>query len=77
MNSDVVPAPGGRAWVSADVLWRFRGFLPDPVVEAAVAKAAGELRGQVPPGAFDELLHRLVAYRLRELASAVGRKVGE
>jgi hypothetical protein len=48
-----------------------REFTPelDPdVVEAEVATAERELRGQVPPGSLEELMHRLVGWRLRQRA---------
>jgi hypothetical protein len=61
--------------VGADLLLRFRDMLPDPVIEAAVADAAGELRGQVPPDAFGELLHQLATYRLHEQVAALGRRM--
>lgn len=42
----------------------FADLRPRAVVEAEVAEADRELRGQVPEGAMAELLHRLVAARL-------------
>lgn len=44
--------------------------LPPAAVEAEVEEAVAELRGQVPPGSFDELVHRLAGYRLRQTAEA-------
>ncbi|HWM03043.1 MAG TPA: hypothetical protein VNP92_12000 [Actinophytocola sp.] len=61
--------------VGAELVLRFRDVLPDSVVEAAVATAAGELRGQVPQDAFGELLHQLAAHRLHEHAAALGRRM--
>jgi len=61
--------------VSAELVLRFRDVLPETVVETAVAAAAGELRGQVPPDAFGELLHQLAAYRLHEHAASLGRRM--
>jgi hypothetical protein len=58
--------------VAADLVLRFRDVLPDTVIEAAVAVAAGELRGQVPADAFGELLHQLATFRLREQAERRG-----
>jgi hypothetical protein len=46
------------------VVAEFAGLWPRQVVEAEVAAADRELRGQVPAGAMDELLYRLVAARL-------------
>jgi hypothetical protein len=48
----------------------FDGVLPRATVEAEVEEAEAELRGQVPPGSLDELLHCLAGYRLRERAGA-------
>lgn len=45
------------------------GVLPRTVVEAEVAAAERELDGQVPAGALEEMLHRLVVYRLMLRAS--------
>ena len=56
----------GSAQLSAHLVDEYAGVLRRPVVEAEVAAAARELRGQVPPGSLAEMLHRLVAYRLLE-----------
>lgn len=61
--------------VAADLALRFRDVLPDTVIEAAVRDAAGELRGQVPPGAFSAMLHQLATYRLHEHVAASGRRM--
>jgi hypothetical protein len=42
----------------------FAGMRSRDAVEAEVEAADRELRGQVPPGAVPEMLHRLVAARL-------------
>jgi hypothetical protein len=42
----------------------FAGVRSRDAVEAEVAAADRELRGQVPQGAIPEMLHRLVAARL-------------
>ncbi|MCO1655786.1 hypothetical protein [Pseudonocardia humida] len=42
----------------------FADVMPRGVVEAEVAAADRELRGQVPTGAMAEMLHRLVVTRL-------------
>ena len=52
---------------------QFDGLHPRATVEAEVEAAELELRGQVPPGSLDELIHRLVEHRLRERARAGGR----
>jgi hypothetical protein len=46
----------------------FSRTLSRAVVEAEVERAERELRGQVPPGALEEMLHRLVRCRLRQRA---------
>jgi hypothetical protein len=48
----------------------FAGVRSRDAVEAEVAAADRELRGQVPPGAIPEMLHRLVAARLAEVEPA-------
>ena len=65
------PARAGRLDAIAHQLSvEFDGVLPRATVEAEVEEAEAELRGQVPPGSFDEMLHCLAAYRLRERARA-------
>ncbi|GAA2565189.1 hypothetical protein [Pseudonocardia hydrocarbonoxydans] len=44
----------------------FAGVLPPTVVRHEVGVAQRELSGQVPAGAFEELMHRLAAQRLRQ-----------
>ncbi|GAA3230988.1 hypothetical protein GCM10017691_24500 [Pseudonocardia petroleophila] len=44
----------------------FAGALPRTVVRHEVGVARRELSGQVPAGAFEELMHRLAAQRLRQ-----------
>jgi hypothetical protein len=76
MNPDLALLTEDVGSVAANLVLRFRDVLPDVVIEAAVADAAGELRGQVPPDAFDELLYQLTAYRLHERAVALERRMG-
>lgn len=45
------------------------GGVPRAVLEEEVAVAERELDGQVPAGSADEMLHRLVACRLRQRAT--------
>lgn len=62
---------GGRgSAVDRELSAEFDGVLPRVIVEAEVAVAEAELLGQVPPGALDEMLHRLAGHRLRERAGA-------
>jgi hypothetical protein len=62
---------GGRgSAVGRQLSAEFDGILPRVIVEAEVAVAEAELRGQVPSGSLDELLHRLAGHRLRERAGA-------
>lgn len=51
---------------------QFAGVLPRRVVAAEVAAAERELRGQVPPAALAEMLHRLAEVRLHEHAVRAG-----
>lgn len=44
----------------------FAGALSRTVVRHEVGVARRELSGQVPVGAFEELMHRLAAQRLRQ-----------
>jgi hypothetical protein len=64
------PRAGMRAGTARRPALEFDGVLPSAAVEATVEQAAAELRGQVPPGSVDELVHRLAAHRLRETAEA-------
>jgi hypothetical protein len=64
------PGAGRPSVVARQLSVEFDGVLPRGIVEAEVAAAAEELRGQVPPGSLDELLHRLAGHRLRERAGA-------
>jgi len=77
MNQDLALLTKDVGSVGAELVLRYRDVLPDTVVEAAVAAAAGELRGQVLPEAFGELLHQLAAYRLEEHAAALGRRMDQ
>jgi hypothetical protein len=64
-----MPAPTTTAGELTEHLSEeFAAALPREVVEAEVAAAERELRGQVPEGAVAELLHRLVECRLRQRA---------
>ncbi|MEC3975824.1 hypothetical protein [Amycolatopsis sp. H20-H5] len=42
----------------------FAGRVPRSVVDRTVEAARHDLDGQTPPGALEELLHRLAHYRL-------------
>lgn len=54
-----VPTPEER------LVRELHGRVPADTVAAEIDTAERELRGQVPAGALDEMVHRLVAYRLR------------
>lgn len=60
----------GRGGVADRLVAEFAGAVPPVVVRAVVEDAAAELRGQVPPGGLQEMLHRLAGQRLRERAGA-------
>jgi hypothetical protein len=77
MNQDLALLTKDVGSVGAQLVIRYRDVLPDTVVEATVAAASGELRGQVPPDAFGELLYQLAAYRLEEHAAALGRRMNQ
>jgi hypothetical protein len=77
MDADLAIMPDDVGSVGTDLASRFRDVLPDTMIETAVLAAAEELRGQVPPGAFGALLHRLAAYRLSEQAAVLGRRMNE
>ncbi|MDN5930516.1 MAG: hypothetical protein L0I24_05560 [Pseudonocardia sp.] len=64
------PPTSTRSAVARQLTEEFSGLVPADVVSREVADAARELRGQVPTGALEELLHRLAAYRLRGWAVA-------
>ncbi|MCX6464557.1 MAG: hypothetical protein NTW05_13355 [Pseudonocardiales bacterium] len=59
------PHTPDRNAVAARLAEEYAGLVPPDVVHREVAAAERELRGQVPPGALEEMLHRLAAYRLR------------
>jgi hypothetical protein len=61
---------GRQSAVARQLSVEFDGVLPHCIVEAEVAAAEEELRGQVPLGSLDELLQRLAGHRLRERAGA-------
>jgi hypothetical protein len=65
-----LPGAGRRDAVARRLSVEFDGVLPCAIVEAEVAASEAELRGQVPPGSLDELLHHLAGYRLRQRAGA-------
>lgn len=65
-----LPGAGRRDAVARRLSVEFDGVLPSVIVEAEVATAEAELRGQVPPGSLDELLHHLAGYRLRQRSGA-------
>ena len=50
----------------------FTGVLPRAAIDAEVRVAELELRGQVPAGSLDEMLHRLAGHRLRERVALRG-----
>lgn len=56
-----------QAAIARQLSQEFDGLAP-AAVEATVEEAVAELRGQVPPGSLDEMVHRLASYRLRETA---------
>jgi hypothetical protein len=60
----------GRREVARRLAVEFDGLLPQAAVDAEVEAAEIELRGQIPPGSLDEMLHRLAGHRLRERARA-------
>jgi hypothetical protein len=69
------PAHGHGSELTAVVdrlVIQFADVMPRGAVEAEVAAADRELRGQVPSGAMAEMLHRLVAARLEEDPVAPG-----
>ncbi|HXV92678.1 MAG TPA: hypothetical protein VD813_05230 [Pseudonocardia sp.] len=64
-------SPHGRARaVAVRLAADFDGVLPLGTVEAEVEAAERELRGQIPPGSLDEMLHRLAGQRLAERIGA-------
>lgn len=60
---------GGADRVAGLLGVEFDGVLPRTVVRHEVGVAERELSGQVPAGAFEELLHRLAAQRLRQICA--------
>ena len=58
-----------RDAIARQLAAEFDGIAP-AAVEAEVEEAAAELRGQVPAGSLDEMVHRLAGYRLRETVEA-------
>jgi hypothetical protein len=64
------PIDPARHEVVRQLSAEFHGVLSPFTIAAEVVAAESELRGQVPPGSLDEMLHRLAGQRLRELAGA-------
>lgn len=60
----------GREGVVDRLVAEFGEVVPPFVVRAVVEDAEAELRGQVPAGALQEMLHHLAGQRLRERAGA-------
>ncbi len=63
--------------VTARMASEFGGAVPPTLVAAVVRDAERDLRGQVVPGALDEMLHRLAAVRLQELTRGPGAPDGD
>ncbi len=61
-----VERSGGADRVAGLLDVEFAGVLPGTVIRHEVGVAARELSGQVPAGAFEELMHRLAGQRLRQ-----------
>jgi hypothetical protein len=61
---------GGRSELTRLLSAEYDGLLSQTTVEAEVQAAEVELRGQVPPGSLDEMVHRLAGYRLSARAGA-------
>lgn len=59
------PSTVDRSDVVRRLTEEFSDLVPADVVRREVSVAARELQGQVPAGAFAEMLHRLASYRLR------------
>jgi hypothetical protein len=62
--------------VTAHMASEYDGVVPAALVEAVVRDAESDLRGQVVPGSFGEMLHRLAAFRLQELTRDPARARG-
>lgn len=56
-----VPTPEER------LVREFHGRVPADTVAAEIDTAERELRGQVPDGALEEMVYRLVAHRLHHV----------
>jgi hypothetical protein len=59
--------PATRSTLADQLRAEFAG-VPRAVLDAEITVAERELAGQVPAGSLAELLHRLVAWRLRQRA---------
>lgn len=69
MRRPVSPG-GGRSELTRRLSVEYHGVLSQMTVDAEVRAAEVELRGQVPLGSLDEMVHRLAGYRLSERAGA-------
>jgi hypothetical protein len=69
MRRPLSPA-GRRSELTRRLAVEYDGVLPQVTVEAEVRAAETELRGQVPAGSLDEMIHRLAGYRLAERVGA-------
>jgi hypothetical protein len=59
--------------VSKQLLARFGDTIGPLAILREIATAESELRGQVPPAAMSEFVHRLAAIRLAERIGRFGR----
>jgi hypothetical protein len=70
MLGSVNPLSGRHREIADRLAAEFEGVLPQIAVDVEVRAAELELRGQVPAGSLDEMVHRLAAHRLHERAEA-------
>jgi hypothetical protein len=70
MPGSVIPLSDQQYEVADRLAAEFEGVIPHALVDVEVGVAELELRGQVPAGSLDEMIHRLVEHRLRERAAA-------
>jgi hypothetical protein len=70
MLGSVNPLSDRHREVADRLAAEFEGVLPQVAVDVEVRAAELELRGQVPAGSLDEMVHRLAAHRLHERAEA-------
>ena len=66
MRATAGARPGRRPEVAEHLAAEFADEVPVSAVEEAVRMARRELRGQVPPGAMEEMVHRLAGHRLAD-----------